>query len=216
MGQSIGGYLLTVQRGIYETFSAAGFLGWTNIHCEIPCPGGGRVQYVGPARGSDAAAESLEVPFAYEALRYCYHYDDVPETIVKMDLAPLADPGLGAGDAPWRSATTPLLAITGTSRAPAGPEAARIVTTVFIITGERDVIPDPDMEATAYPRSDDVTLWVIPRMSHMHNFASSREMLWRRIEGWIDSVVQAVRCEPAGGMFDRGEYLCLTVSSRAG
>jgi len=33
-----------------------------------------------------------------------------------------------------------------------------------------------------------VDFYVCPRMSHMHNFAGTRELFWRRIETWADWV----------------------------
>jgi hypothetical protein len=33
-----------------------------------------------------------------------------------------------------------------------------------------------------------VDLFICPRMGHMHNFASTRELFWRRIETWSDWV----------------------------
>jgi len=43
-------------------------------------------------------------------------------------------------------------------------------------------------EPTAYRSSSDVSVAVIPRMAHMHNFASTRELLWARIAAFAESV----------------------------
>jgi hypothetical protein len=61
-----------------------------------------------------------------------------------------------------------------------------VFTTKF--AGERDVCPDPMLEPTAYERATDITVFVCPGMSHMHNFASTRERFWSRIAGWGTSV----------------------------
>jgi hypothetical protein len=68
------------------------------------------------------------------------------------------------------------------------PEAAVVGAPVFIGVGERDVVPDPMSEPKAYLRAQDVTVFVCPRMSHMHNFANTRETLWSRLHGWAESI----------------------------
>jgi hypothetical protein len=63
-------------------------------------------------------------------------------------------------------------------------EAAAVAVPVLIAMGERDVCPDPHDEPSAYRSSRDVSLFVVPRMAHMHNFAGTRHLLWKRIESW--------------------------------
>jgi hypothetical protein len=43
----------------------------------------------------------------------------------------------------------------------------------------------------AYSASRDVTIFVIPAMAHMHNFASTRERLWQRLEAWSRTLAVA-------------------------
>ena len=52
----------------------------------------------------------------------------------------------------------------------------------------RDVLVDPRGEARAYVSAASVDLFICPRMGHMHNFAGTRELFWRRIETWADWV----------------------------
>jgi hypothetical protein len=54
--------------------------------------------------------------------------------------------------------------------------------------GERDVIADPRGEPRAYLSARSVDLLICPRMGHMHNFAGTRELFWRRIETWAEWV----------------------------
>ena len=61
---------------------------------------------------------------------------------------------------------------------------------VLVAVGERDVVPDPRAEPQAYTNSADITVFVCPRMSHMHNFASTREQFWSRLHGWGEGVAQ--------------------------
>ena len=68
------------------------------------------------------------------------------------------------------------------------PEAAAIRCPVLVGLGERDVLVDPRGEPRAYESSRSVDLFVCPRMGHMHNFAGTRELFWRRIETWAEWV----------------------------
>ena len=67
-------------------------------------------------------------------------------------------------------------------------EAAQIDVPVLIAAGERDVIPEPRAEPAAYRSSPDVTVTIVPQMSHMHNFASTRQQLWDRLAHWAGGV----------------------------
>jgi hypothetical protein len=57
-----------------------------------------------------------------------------------------------------------------------------------VVSGERDVVPDPWLEPKAYKACTDVSVFVCPRMGHMHNFAGTRQLLWRRIESFGNGV----------------------------
>jgi len=48
----------------------------------------------------------------------------------------------------------------------------------------------------AYESASSVDYFVCPKMAHMHNFAGTRELLWRRIEtwaAWVRAQCDAVR-----------------------
>ncbi len=68
------------------------------------------------------------------------------------------------------------------------PEAAAVTVPVLAAFGERDVCADPKGEARAYLSATSVDLFICPRMGHMHNFASTRELFWQRIDTWADWV----------------------------
>ena len=62
---------------------------------------------------------------------------------------------------------------------------------MLVAVGERDVVPDPRAEPQAYAQSPDITVFMCPRMSHMHNFASTREQFWARLHSWGESVASS-------------------------
>ena len=67
----------------------------------------------------------------------------------------------------------------------AKPFADQIRSPLFVAFGEFDVSADPHAEATGYPGSSDITVVVVPRMAHMHNFAETRVQLWERFLEWL-------------------------------
>ena len=69
-------------------------------------------------------------------------------------------------------------------------EASWIEVPVFLGYGERDVTRDQWEEPKYFWRSRDITLAVIPRMSHGVNSASTRVMLWQRLQHWALGVAQ--------------------------
>ncbi|MGB8389508.1 alpha/beta hydrolase [Mycobacterium sp.] len=54
--------------------------------------------------------------------------------------------------------------------------------------GAIDVSPDPYVEPANYIKSPDVTLHLVPKSGHCHNFASHRTQLWDRIAAWVPTV----------------------------
>ncbi|MCV7205682.1 alpha/beta hydrolase [Mycolicibacterium peregrinum] len=52
-----------------------------------------------------------------------------------------------------------------------------------------DVSPNPYAETANYTGSSDVTLYLVPKSGHCHNFASHRGQLWDRIAKWLHTVV---------------------------
>ncbi len=116
----------------------------------------------------------------------------MPEDIVAEDL--LGYPArIGVPVPAWGTPFMPGGPNFAPERGPLGPkvvtdEAAAIDVPVFIANGEIDVCPDPLAEPTAYPNAPDVTTMVLPRASHMHNFAGTREILWKRLESWAHGI----------------------------
>lgn len=63
---------------------------------------------------------------------------------------------------------------------------------VPVLTGmaERDTVPTPLNELAAFKKATDVSVFIVPRMAHMHNFASTRKLLWERLDGWSRMVAR--------------------------
>lgn len=194
MGQSMGGCLLTVQQANHGTYDAVALLGWSAIHTSFPAPDGSRVERDSPPRGTDIAAMAdalARSPFTPEQFRYCFHWPDEEPALMEADLAtyqPFQGPVRGDASTPWGSSTMPPCAATMMSSGAVAADAARIEVPVFVGCGERDVLPDPWAEPAAYRGSSDISLVVVPRMAHMHNFARTRDQLWDRLEAFARAI----------------------------
>ena len=202
IGQSMGGCLTIVQQGQHATYDGIGILGYSAIHTVLWMPPGtpdagaafvprgSAVVVIGPTEAVELTPQfALDERSDLPGIAPGFHYDDVPRDIVTADLI---DYPTRNGRVPeWASATMPPCAITMLSPGVVAPEAAVINVPVLVAVGERDVVPDPRAEPRAYQRSPDVTVSICPRMSHMHNFASTRERFWQRLHSWGNGVAAA-------------------------
>lgn len=205
IGQSMGGCFTIVQQGQRETFDGIATMGYSGIHTVVPSrPGTAPVAWPWLLRSAGlsapkvlnqraldrAASQQLDRPQSVETaagsgehpFTWAFHWDDEPADIVSMDMQAGID---GAPVPPWRSVPAPPSC--GTMMVAPGAvatEAASITAPVLIAVGERDVVPNPWMEPSAFKSSNDVSLFVCERMAHMHNFADTRQRFWSRIHSW--------------------------------
>lgn len=209
IGQSMGGCFTILTQGQHAVFDGVGILGYSAIHTIVPSrPGTPLVAMPWMTRNADlsaaivlnqaaldeASGSIVDGPEAMAAAgasgehpwTWAFHYDDEPEDVVLADMAGMA----GGPQPPWRSSTVPACAILMVSPGTVAPEAAAIRVPVLVAVGERDVVPDAKAEPKAYKSARDITVFVCPRMSHMHNFASTRELFWLRIHGWGTGVAE--------------------------
>lgn len=184
MGQSYGGLLLTHLQAEHGLLKGVAMLGWSGICTQVKdVSGQGNVAPPAALEGSEVLLDGLNHPY-----RRSFHFDDVPEDIVAEDL--LGYPArVGVPVPVWGTPFMPGGPNFAPERGPLGPdvvkeEAAAITVPVFIGNGEIDTAPDPLAEPTAYRQSPDVTTMVMPRASHMHNFAGTREIIWNRLQNW--------------------------------
>jgi pimeloyl-ACP methyl ester carboxylesterase len=191
IGQSMGGCVTVVMQGRHATFDAIAPLGFSALHTVLPQRDAAerqrgldhhlRVGSRDVAQISVAEASQGVVDFVYP-----FHWEDVPADIVAADM--VGGFPLRKTAPPWGSLTVPPCAVTMMTPGVVAQEARAIKVPLLIGVGERDVCPDPHAEPSAYTGSGDVSLFIVPRMAHMHNFASSRQQLWSRIERWARRV----------------------------
>ena len=160
-------------------------LGWSGIYTNFPAPGGSRITWALPPRNTTlrdayATLHDMELP-NLEQYRYAFHWPGDEPALVEPDMAQYPPgPNVVRGDdrTPWGSSRSPAITLVTMTEGVVAAEAAAIDVPVLSACGERDLVPDPWAEPTAYRRSNDVAIFVVPRMAHMHNFASTRELLW--------------------------------------
>ena len=196
IGQSMGGCITLIMQGRLRSYDAVSALGYSAIHTALLQPGGGVAHKQLSARDEDPATLSLAESSAQVGdFRYPFHWEDVPQEIVDEDMKggfPLRRivPAFG-------SATVPNCAIQMIWPGVIREEAAAIEVPVLMAMGERDVSAQPHAEPAAFPRSSDVSVYVVPRMAHMHNFASTRQQLWERLVAWMLMLAREARLRAA-------------------
>lgn len=217
IGQSMGGCFTIVLQGQHGTFDGIASLGFSGIHTHVPSrPGTPAAVWPWMLRGRDLATatplnaaalaaasgptidgqgaqQRLAAETGENPMAWAFHWEDVPADIVVADMG--ASSGVDAPLPPWRSATTPSCGLYMVAPGTVATEAASITVPVLAAMGERDVVANPWMEPWAFRTSTDVTLYVCPRMAHMHNFAGTRHRFWERIHTWGNGVA-ALRVVP--------------------
>jgi len=201
IGQSMGGCMTVIQQGRYHCYDGIGVLGYGAVVTHPPVrPGDTPITanwiprdtsplegVLTNARQVAEAAVGVGIAGSGPAMGWGFYYDDVDQELVRRDLV---DFPTRNGDVPtWASATLPgTVAAWCLTPGAVAPEAAAVTSPVLVAMGERDVIADPKGEPRAYLLARSVDLFVCPRMGHMHNFAGTRELFWRRIETWSEWV----------------------------
>ncbi len=215
-GQSMGGCFTVVAQGNHATFDGIAVLGYSAIHTIVPTRPGlppaawpwisrrdrldsprvmnaAAMAAADGAKLGDAAALAAAGAGGEHPFQWSFHYDDEPADIVAWDMA--ASAGLADPLPSWRSATTPPCGIYMVAPGAVALEAASVLVPVLVAVGERDVVPDPRAEPKAFQSAPDVTVFVCPRMAHMHNFARTRRLFWQRLHSWGEGVA-AMRAAP--------------------
>ncbi|MEU0948546.1 hypothetical protein ABZ379_38615 [Streptomyces canus] len=166
IGQSLGGLITIIQQAKYGDYPGVGIFGASpEFAAEIDAP----VFAAMPPNHGAPRKQFLSF----------FHVPGVSEDLVVYDEAEchtLISRVAGA------DGLTPGLTV---------PFAEAIDVPVFLAFGTYDVSKDPRSEPASYPRSPDITVTVVPDMAHMHNFADTRERLWRCLADWLTTVTAA-------------------------
>ncbi len=196
-GQSMGGGVTIIMQGRHRTYDAIAPLGYSPVHTSLPQRSPAMreaVKKVFAGFSRSTPLEQLSIPHSSEQIPdflYPFHCEDVPEDVLKADLA--GGYPMRQTPPPWGSATLPRCVVAMMSPGYVADEAAVVDVPVFLGFGDRDVSEAPNREPVMFPRATDITVFVAPRMAHMHNFASTRALLWDRTLDWAAGVRRAGR-----------------------
>jgi alpha-beta hydrolase superfamily lysophospholipase len=107
-------------------------------------------------------------------MRALFYAPDVPVALIEADEADASRTPANFG----RDALTPGIVHNA---------AAAIACPVLLGYGAIDTSPAPHAEPAFFSQSPDVTLAVWAGAAHCHNFASTRQAVWDRVDRWVDS-----------------------------
>jgi hypothetical protein len=191
-GQSMGGGVSIIMQGRHRTYDAIAPLGYSPVHTSLP-QRDPAIRELGKAVFSRFSRQTplheLSVPHTSEQVPdflYPFHWEDVSPDILEADMA--GGYPLRTSPPPWGSATIPRCVVGMMAKGYVAAEAADVDVPVFLGFGERDVSENPALEPSMFTKAGDISVYVVPRMAHMHNFASTRHMLWERSLDWVEGV----------------------------
>jgi pimeloyl-ACP methyl ester carboxylesterase len=183
IGQSLGGFITMIQQGKYADYPAIGIFGASPLLIantrEQPeweqLSAAERRAWIREANARQSGGRELAMYHGAprEQYRGIFHLTDVADDLLAYD------------EAECHTLIPRNAGIDGMTPGFAQPFADRIRSPLFLAFGEFDVSADPHAEPTAYPGSSDITMVVVPRMAHMHNFAETRRQLWERFLEWL-------------------------------
>ena len=182
-GQSMGGFILLTMQARHRCFDGIISLGSSAVETDLPRRG--RECEVLDSTDADAATRAAAA-IAQLDWPWAFHWIEDKNDLVDLDIA-AGLPGRTAKQ-PWVSMTMPELSTDLMMPGIVAREAALTDVPVMIAIGERDVCQPALVEAGAYRRSPDIAICRIERMAHMHNFAPTRERLWRRMNSFVRQI----------------------------
>jgi alpha-beta hydrolase superfamily lysophospholipase len=179
-GQSMGGHIGLLMQAHHRSFDGLAMLGSSVVCTRLPARVPGQEICL---LGKQDASEGLAALATFD-FKFAFHWEDVPDRFAQVDV----DAKRGGGPMPyWGSATTPN-AGDGLTPGHLAGAAALVAVPTLLGMGERDVCQDPLRELAAFMSVRDLSLYVAPKMAHMHNFAGTRELMWRRLDAFIAQV----------------------------
>ena len=167
----MGGMQTITQQARHRTWDRIAVLGYTAIGVHLMING----QHVSAHPGELDYSQPHYWRADRSFLRASFHWDDVPDDVVRADDELLVD-------VPYVLSTQSITA------GIVADDARTIDVPIYIGLGERDVSPDPHAEPAMYAGSADITLQILPRSGHCHSFANTRQDMYERIVEWNGSL----------------------------
>jgi len=207
-GQSLGGHALVGIQAYHRTFDGVAMLGSSLAGTALPVRPGTPELVIPDGTTPEQAAQ---IVLASTDWNWAFHWEDgaaadparPPHDLTSLVAADIAGGLPVRRTAPsWGSLTWPGFGPSAMLPGAVAAEAASIDVPVLLATGERDVCHPPAAEVAALKSATDISVLVVPRMAHMHNFATTRTLLWERLDEFVTHVIH--RTAPDGrGANDR-------------
>jgi pimeloyl-ACP methyl ester carboxylesterase len=193
VGHSLGAFLTAVTQARHRCYDAVALLGFTHGSKDLAVSAVGGESAADDDALRETATEQAKAFFGEswddvygwlprEPNHVWLHRPDVPADVIAAD---------DAEAAAWPRQPYVEALLAGYS----AHFAAEVDCNVFVAFGDHDVPPDPHADVAYYPRSPDVTLFVLRKSAHCHNFASTRTQLWDRIGRWAGEQRQGLELE---------------------
>jgi pimeloyl-ACP methyl ester carboxylesterase len=183
-GQSMGGHIVVWMQAAHGTFAAMGALGSSFTQTRLALQPGRRHPFRGLPMEQVYAAMG-DVDFVAS-----FHWSEEPADVVAADMD-------AEYLAPWRSATVPACAVELMEPFAVARQAAAVRVPVLLVYGEQDVTVEPLADLAVFRSAPDLSLLLVPRSAHMHNFAPTRHLVWARLESFAEQVLQQRRLAAA-------------------
>ncbi|OBK63246.1 alpha/beta hydrolase [Mycobacterium colombiense] len=184
VGHSMGACLTTIIQANTGVYDAVALLGYgvqiTNVYEETADAGDleSRLQQTIAAAcqltGASPEDSHMLAPRSY--LADMFYAGEVPQPVMNADDAVASRTPLRAG----AEVTTPGFVERYTPQVD--------VPVLLAFGAAVDVSPNPYAEPANYTGAPDVTVHLVPKSGHCHNFASHRARLWDRIAAWVPTV----------------------------
>jgi pimeloyl-ACP methyl ester carboxylesterase len=202
-GQSLGGHGLMGMQAGHRTFDGVAMLGSSLIGTTLPVRPGAPEIVIPDGTPPEQAAQ---IVLAKTDWNWAFHWIDGaaadparwPHDLASLVAADVADGLPVRRMAPeWGSLTWPGFGASTMMPGAMADEAARIDVPVLLAMGERDVCHPPAEEVAALKSATDISVLVVPRMAHMHNFATTRTLLWERLDEFVAHVTRTTAASRA-------------------
>lgn len=167
-GHSMGACQTITQQAAHRTYDLCLILGYSAYGVHLTFDG----QLVPADSGPLDTTMPDYILRDRSVLRSTFHWGDVPRDVLAVDDNLLVE-------VPY------MLGAQAASMGVVREDASRIEVPLYIVLGERDVSPDPHAEPSYYRSCGDITLHILPRSGHCHNFAETRLMMYDRIDRWV-------------------------------
>lgn len=181
VGHSAGALVVLHQQARRRSFDALALLGWSSHGLPEYLDEGQKDLANRPDRLSGELVDACR-------RRYQEALIDLPRGSSSMLMANTLDPHVHDALVEARSRLLAVIGYASMIPGSAAQATEAITVPVFLGVGDRDIATRHRSLPAEFPRSDDLTLFVLPNAGHNHNVEPGRAALWNRLAAWAWAV----------------------------